>query len=64
MPAPLVGRSLRDIAPQDRYGVMVVGAKQAGEPFRYAGPDTVLAADSVLIVEGGITQVQRFSALT
>ena len=64
VPAPLVGRSLRDIAPQDRYGVMVVGEKQSGQPFRYAGPDTVLAADSVLIVEGGISQVQRFSALT
>ena len=64
VPAPLVGRALRDIAPQDRYGVMVVGEKQAGEPFRYVGPDTVLTADSVLIVEGGISQVQRFSALT
>ncbi|MBU8857216.1 MULTISPECIES: TrkA family potassium uptake protein [unclassified Micromonospora] len=63
VPAPLVGRSLRDIAPQDRYGVMVVGAKRSGQPFRYAGPDTVLTPDSVLIVEGGITQVQRFSAL-
>ncbi|MGV9762992.1 potassium channel family protein [Micromonospora tulbaghiae] len=64
VPAPLVGRSLRDIAPQDRYGVMVVGEKQPGEPFRYAGPDTVLTPDSLLIVEGSISQVQRFSALT
>ncbi|MGC4896619.1 potassium channel family protein [Micromonospora sp. DT31] len=63
VPGPLVGRSLRDIAPQDRYGVMVVGAKLPGEPFQYVGPDTVLEADSVLIVEGGITRVQRFSAL-
>ncbi|QLQ38046.1 TrkA family potassium uptake protein [Micromonospora robiginosa] len=64
VPAPLVGRALRELAPRERYGVMVVGAKLPGEPFRYAGPDTVLTAESVLIVEGGITQVQRFAALT
>ena len=64
VPAPLVGRALRELAPQDRYGVMVVGAKLPGEPFRYAGPDTVLAPESVLIVEGSIAQVQRFAALT
>ncbi|MEV0001071.1 TrkA family potassium uptake protein [Micromonospora sp. NPDC050980] len=64
VPAPLVGRALGDLAPRERYGVMVVGAKRPGEPFRYAGPDTVLAPESVLIVEGSITQVQRFAALT
>ncbi|SBT64173.1 trk system potassium uptake protein TrkA [Micromonospora sediminicola] len=63
VPPPLVGRSLRDLAPQDRYGVMVVGAKQPGQPFRYAGPETVLEPESVLIVEGSIAQVQRFAAL-
>ncbi|WBC12590.1 TrkA family potassium uptake protein [Micromonospora sp. WMMA1998] len=63
VPAPLVGRSLRELAPQDRYGVMVVGAKQPGQPFRYAGPETVLEPESVLIVEGSIAQVQRFAAL-
>ncbi|PGH41468.1 potassium transporter [Micromonospora sp. WMMA1996] len=63
VPTPLVGRSLRELAPQDRYGVMVVGAKQPGQPFRYAGPETVLEPESVLIVEGSIAQVQRFAAL-
>ncbi|WP_089155316.1 potassium channel family protein [Micromonospora sp. NBS 11-29] len=64
VPAPLVGRPLRDLTPRERYGVMVVGAKLPGEPFRYADPDTVLMPDSVLIVEGSITQVQHFAALT
>lgn len=63
VPPPLIGRSLRDLAPQDRYGVMVVGAKQPGQPFRYAEPETVLEPESVLIVEGSIAQVQRFAAL-
>lgn len=65
VPAPpsLVGRSLRELAPPERYGVMVVGAKLPGEPFRYATADTVLVARSVLIVEGTIDQVQRFATL-
>jgi trk system potassium uptake protein TrkA len=42
---------------------MVVGAKLSGEPFRYAGPDTVLQPDSMLIVEGPIGRVQQFAAL-
>ncbi|MEU5723330.1 TrkA family potassium uptake protein [Micromonospora sp. NPDC047738] len=63
VPRTMVGRPLRELTPADRYGVMVVGAKLPGEPFRYAGPDTVLQPDSVLVVEGSISQVQRFAAL-
>jgi trk system potassium uptake protein len=63
VPKSMVGRSLRDLASEDRYGVMVVGAKLPGERFRYAGPDMVLPPDGVLIVEGSITQVQRFASL-
>lgn len=63
VPTALVGRPLRDLSPADRNGVMVVGAKPPGERFRYAGPDTVLQPESVLIVEGSIAQVQRFAAL-
>ncbi|WP_431922361.1 potassium channel family protein [Micromonospora wenchangensis] len=63
VPPPLVGHRLRDLAVQERYGVMVVGAKPAGERFRYADPDAVLGPGSILIVEGGIAQVQRFAAL-
>ncbi|MFU8853629.1 potassium channel family protein [Micromonospora sp. SL1-18] len=61
IPKTLVGRRLRDLSPADRYGVMVVGAKPPGERFRYAGPDTVLQPESVLIVEGSIDQLQRFA---
>ncbi|MFY1704505.1 MULTISPECIES: potassium channel family protein [Micromonospora] len=63
-PEALFGRTLRELGPIDRYGVMVVGAKLPGEPFRYAAGDTVLAPGSILIVEGSIEQVQRFAALT
>ncbi|KXK61902.1 potassium transporter [Micromonospora rosaria] len=63
VPQSLVGRSLRDLGPIDRYGVMVVGAKLPGQPFRYAAPEMVLAPGSILIVEGSIGQVQAFAAL-
>lgn len=63
VPEGMVGKSLRELAPADRYGVRVVGAKLPGERFRYVGPDTVLAPRTVLIVEGSIDQVQRFAAL-
>jgi trk system potassium uptake protein TrkA len=64
VPDAMVGRPLRELAPADRYGVMVVGAKLPGERFSYARPETVLAEGSVLIVEGSIAQVQRFAALS
>ncbi|SCE97417.1 trk system potassium uptake protein TrkA [Micromonospora matsumotoense] len=63
VPPPLVGHRLGELALQERYGVMVVGAKPAGEPFRYAEPGTVLGPGSILVVEGGIAQVQQFATL-
>lgn len=63
VPEPLVGRSLAEIPSADQYGVMIVGAKLPGERYRYAPPETVLVAGSILIVEGSIDQVQRFAAL-
>lgn len=64
VPPSLVGRPLGELVPTERYGVMVVGAKLPGERFRYAGPNTVLMPESVLIVEGTIDQVQRFATLS
>ncbi|MGB2568395.1 potassium channel family protein [Micromonospora citrea] len=64
VPPSLVGRQLSELVPTERYGVMVVGAKLPGERFRYAGPETVLMPESVLIVEGTIDQVQRFATLS
>ncbi|MBO4207803.1 potassium channel family protein [Micromonospora echinofusca] len=63
-PQALQGRPIGEIAISDRYGVVVVGAKQPGQKFRYTSPDTVLVPGSVLIVEGTISQVQRFAEMT
>ncbi|PWR07692.1 potassium transporter [Micromonospora sicca] len=62
VPEGMVGRPLRELA-ADQYGVQVIGAKLPGERFRHAEPDIVLQKESVLIVEGGTVQVQRFAAL-
>ncbi|MEV4496622.1 TrkA family potassium uptake protein [Micromonospora arborensis] len=61
VPESLVGRTLLDLRPEERYGVRVVGAKLPGERFRYTSDDTALPQGGVLIVEGGIDQVQRFA---
>ena len=63
VPETLVGRTLLDLRPDERYGVRVIGAKLPGEPFRYASDSTVLARGGVLVVEGGIDQVQQFAGL-
>lgn len=60
-PGSLVGRRLDDIEVRERYGVVVVGVLHAGNRFAYAAPDTVIAPDSMLIIEGTIDQVQRFA---
>ncbi|SCL14196.1 potassium channel family protein [Micromonospora inyonensis] len=64
VPQPLIGRALAEVAPDDRFGVMVVGAKLPGERFEYATPATVLTEGSLLIVEGSIEQVGRFAGMT
>ncbi|MFG1871296.1 potassium channel family protein [Micromonospora arborensis] len=61
VPESLIGRTLLDLRPEEHYGVRVIGAKLPGERFRYTSDDTALAQGGVLIVEGGIDQVQRFA---
>ncbi|MGW3785665.1 potassium channel family protein [Micromonospora chokoriensis] len=61
VPESFVGRTLLDLRPDERSGVRVIGAKVPGERFRYASDDTTLTKGGVLVVEGGIDQVQRFA---
>ncbi|WP_405429396.1 potassium channel family protein [Micromonospora sp. NBC_00617] len=61
VPQSLAGRTLLDLRPEERYGVRVIAAKVPGERFRYASDDTELPQGGVLVVEGGIDQVQRFA---
>ncbi|SIN22239.1 potassium channel family protein [Micromonospora cremea] len=63
VPESLVGRTVLDLRPDDRYGVRVIGAKVPGERFRYASDSTKLTRGGLLVVEGGIDQVQRFAGI-
>ncbi|MEV4758679.1 TrkA family potassium uptake protein [Micromonospora sp. NPDC049559] len=62
-PDSVAGRSLAEIGLRERYGVVVVGVKSPTGPFEYAGPETVIPRDGVLVIEGTIEQVQRFAAI-
>ncbi|MEV2239130.1 TrkA family potassium uptake protein [Micromonospora sp. NPDC049891] len=65
VPASLVGRPTTEVRLLDRYGVRVIGIKRPGEGrYRYVSDGLELAEDTVLIVEGTIEQVQRFSTLS
>ncbi|RLP92357.1 TrkA family potassium uptake protein [Micromonospora sp. CV4] len=63
VPESLVGRTVLDLRPDERYEVRVIGAKLPGERFRYASDSTKLLEGGLLVVEGGIDQVQRFAGL-
>ncbi|ABP52857.1 potassium channel family protein [Salinispora tropica] len=63
-PESLTGRPLRELTPEHRRGVQVVGVKLAGKRFQAATEDTVLSSGTMLIVEGGSEEVQSFAALS
>ncbi|WP_337061970.1 potassium channel family protein [Kineococcus sp. G2] len=62
-PAPMVGQTLAGAKLRSTYRVTVVAHHRPGEGFTYATPETVLAADDVIIVSGQIRDVEAFSAL-
>ncbi|BCJ60078.1 potassium channel family protein [Micromonospora endophytica] len=65
VPEPLVARSISQARLVERYGVRVVGIKRAGENrYRYVAEGLELRRDDIIIVEGTIEQVQRFSMLS
>ncbi|MEZ0493934.1 TrkA family potassium uptake protein [Kineococcus sp. TBRC 1896] len=63
-PSPIVGKSLGQVKLRSTYKVTVVAHHRAGGGFTYATPETVLAADDVIIVSGQIRDVEAFSALS
>ncbi|WP_341717750.1 TrkA family potassium uptake protein [Micromonospora sp. FIMYZ51] len=65
VPGPLVARSISQAWLVARHGVRVVGIKRAGETrYRYVSEGLDLSRDDIIIVEGTIEQVQRFSMLS
>ncbi len=65
VPQPLVGGAISEAWLLNRHGVRVVGVKRATEDrFHYVSEGLELCPDDIIIVEGAIEQVQRFSTLT
>jgi trk system potassium uptake protein TrkA len=61
-PTDAVGHTLAESALRTRFGVTVVGVKEAGRDFVYARPETVVPPGATLIVAGTVGQVERFAA--
>jgi trk system potassium uptake protein TrkA len=59
-----VGKTLGESALRSRYGVTIVGVKRPREAFIYAQPDTMVMADSILIVSGSTSEVEAFAGTT
>jgi trk system potassium uptake protein TrkA len=63
-PQEAVGKTLGESALRSRYGVTIVGVKRPREAFIYAQPDTMVMADSILIVSGSTSEVEAFAGTT
>jgi len=44
-----------------KYGIQVIGVKSAGEDFEYAGRDTIIRPDDLLVVAGDGELLERFA---
>ncbi len=61
VPDELVGQSLGGMGIRSRYGVTVVCVKPPGQSFTYATPDTVMAAEDILLVAGEKRHAEDFA---
>lgn len=46
---------------RNKYGIQVIGVKNPGEDFEYAGKDTVILPDALLVVAGDGELLERFA---
>ncbi len=46
---------------RNKYGIQVIGVKTPGEDFEYAGKDTVIHPDALLVVSGDGELLERFA---
>lgn len=46
---------------RSKYGIQVIGVKSPGEDFEYAGKDTVIRPDDLLVVAGDGELLERFA---
>lgn len=60
-PAHVVGKTLGEAGIRATYGVTVVCIKPLGQSFTYATPDTVMAAEDILLVAGEKRHAEDFA---
>lgn len=53
--------SLEKLDLRNKYGIQVIGVKSPGEDFEYAGRDTVIRPDDLLVVAGDGELLERFA---
>jgi trk system potassium uptake protein len=63
-PRELHGRTVGESGLRQRYGLTVVAVQRPREDFAFAGRDTLIAPDSVLVVAGRSAHLERFAALS
>lgn len=59
---PLVGKQLRHSRLREDTGILVLGVWLRGQ-YENAGPDTVITADTILVLAGSAAQMQRYNEL-
>lgn len=63
-PRELHGKPVGESGLRQQYGVTVVAVQPPGSDFVFAGRDTRIEPDSVLVVAGRPEQLERFAAVT
>lgn len=63
-PVAMANMTLGESAIRSNHGATIVGIKRPREDFTCARPDTMFAADDLLIVSGRVDLVERFAAPT
>ncbi len=56
---PLVGKTIRESKLREAVGITVVGVWERGR-FETAGPDTIISLNTVLVLAGSPSQLQRY----
>lgn len=60
-PRSILGLSLEESRVRSRFGVTIVGVKQAGQDFTHATAETVVRDGDLIIVSGPERNVERFA---
>lgn len=58
----MIDFTLNQSGVRHRYGITVIGVKAESQPFAFATPETVITADSTIVVSGAPNDLEKFAA--